>query len=157
MLPTNHNNKYEKMHGQKAYGKKNYSSASITAVGNKAEGLYEDALERLSEIWSCATPVEQYELQNWLDREYDWDKGVNSTLTIDCAGVPRVRGSKSVNALDSGLPKLSKRLKRKECQLQALRSAACAIAFEPKQEEEFKLSAEQSAKLRALLNRYDDE
>ena len=151
------NNKYEKMHGQKAYGKKNYSSASITAVGNKAEGLYEDALERLSEIWSCATPVEQYELQNWLDREYDWDKGVNSTLTIDCAGVPRVRGSKSVNALDSGLPKLSKRLKRKECQLQALRSAACAIAFEPKQEEEFKLSAEQSAKLRALLNRYDDE
>ena len=152
-----HNNKFEKMHGQKSVGKKNFSSASITAVSNKAESLYEDALERLGEIWSCATPAEQYELQNWLDREYDWDKGVNSTLTIDCAGVPRVRGSKSVNALDSGLPKLSKRLKRKECQLQVLRSAACAIAFEPKQEEEFKLSAEQSAKLRALLNRYDDE
>jgi hypothetical protein len=146
-----HNNKYEKMHGQKIYGKKNYSSASITAVGNKAESLYEDALERLGEIWSCASHAEQYELQNWLDREYDWDKGVNSTLTIDCGGVPRVRGSRSVNALDSGLPKLSKRLKRKECQLQALRSAACAIAFVAKQEEEYKSNPVVSAKLKALL------
>jgi hypothetical protein len=151
------NNKYEKMHGQKIYGKKNYSSASITAVGNKAESLYEDALERLGEIWSCASHAEQYELQNWLDREYDWDKGVNSTLTIDCGGVPRVRGSRSVNALDSGLPKLSKRLKRKECQLQALRSAACAIAFEPEQEEAYATSGVLSAKLRALLNRNDDD
>jgi hypothetical protein len=145
------------MHGQKTYGKKNYSSVSITAVGNKAESLYEDALERLSEIWTSATPVEQYELQNWLDREYDWDKGVSSTLSIDCGGVPRVRGSKSVKALDSGLPKLSKRLKRKECQLQVLHSEACAIAFEPKQEEEIKLSAEKSAKLRSLLNHNDYE
>jgi hypothetical protein len=152
-----HNNKYEKMHGQKIYGKKNYSSATITAVGNKAEGLYEDALERLSEIWSCATPAEQYELQNWLDRYYDWDKGVNSTLTIDAGGVPRVRGSKSVNALDSGLPKLSKRLKRKECQLQVLRSAACAIAFVAKQEEEYAPNPALSAKLRALLGRNDED
>jgi hypothetical protein len=152
-----HNNKYEKMHGQKIYGKKNYSSSSITAVGNKAESLYEDALERLGEIWSCASHAEQYELQNWLDREYDWDKGVNSTLTIDCGGVPRVRGSRSVNALDSGLPKLSKRLKRKECQLQALRSAACAIAFVAEQEEEYKPNPVVSAKLRALLNRNNDD
>lgn len=151
------NNKYEKMYGQKSIGKKKYSSSSLTIVSNKAESLYEDALERLGEIWSSATPTEQHELQTWMDREIDLDKGVNSTLTIDCVGVPRVRGSKSVNALDSGLPKLSKRLKRKECQLQVLRSAACAIAFEPKQEEEFKLTAEQSAKLRSLLNRTDDD
>jgi hypothetical protein len=146
-----HNNKFEKMHGQKIYGKKNYSSTSITTVSNKAESLYEDALERLGEIWSCASHAERYELQNWLDREYDWDKGVNSTLTIDCSGVPRVRGSRSVNALDSGLPKLSKRLKRKECQLQALRSAACTIAFMAKQEEEYKPNPVVSAKLKALL------
>ena len=113
--------------------------------------MYEDALERLGEIWSCASHAEKYELQNWLDREYDWDKGVNSTLTIDCGGVPRVRGSRSVNALDSGLPKLSKRLKRKECQLQALRSAACAIAFMAKQEEEYIPNTVVSAKLKALL------
>lgn len=154
-----HNNKFEKMHGQKSFGKKNFSSASITAVSNKAESLYEDALERLSEIFSSASPAEQYELQNWLDRDYDWDKGVNSTLTIDCGGVPRVRGSKSVNALDSGLPKLSKRLKRKECQLQVLRSAACAIAFVAKQEEDYTSNPIASAKLKALmakLGRDDD-
>lgn len=146
-----HNNKFEKMHGQKSVGRKNFSNASITAVSNKAESLYEDALERLSEIWSCATPVEQHELQTWMDREVDFDKGFNSTLSIDCSGVPRVRGSRSVNALDSGLPKLSKRLKRKECQLQALRSAACAIAFVPEQEPEYTLNPVMSAKLKALL------
>lgn len=146
-----HNNKFEKMHGQKSVGRKNFSNASITAVSNKAESLYEDALERLSEIWSCATPVEQHELQTWMDREVDFDKGFNSTLSIDCSGVPRVRGSRSVNALDSGLPKLSKRLKRKECQLQALRSAACAIAFVPEQEPEYALNPVMSAKLKALL------
>jgi len=151
-----HNNKFEKMHGQKSVGRKNFSSASITAVSNKAESLYEDALERLGEIWSCATPAEQYELQTWMDREVDFDKGFNSTLSIDCSGVPRVRGSKSVNALDSGLPKLSKRLKRKECQLQALRSAACAIAFVAEQEEEYATNPALSAKLRALLRRNND-
>ena len=152
-----HNNKFEKMHGQKSVGKKNFSSDSITAVSNKAESLYEDALERLGEIWSCATPAEQYELQNWMDREVDFYKGFNSTLSIDCVGVPRVRGSRSVHALDSGLPKLSKRLKRKECQLQVLRSAACAIAFVAKQEEEYAPNPALSAKLRALLGRNDDD
>ena len=146
-----HNNKFEKMHGLKSVGRKNFSSASITAVSNKAESLYEDALERLGEIWSCATPAEQYELQTWMDREVDFDKGFNSTLSIDCSGVPRVRGSRSVHALDSGLPKLSKRLKRKECQLQALRSAACAIAFMPEQEEDYAPNPVMSAKLKALL------
>ena len=152
-----HNNKYEKMHGQKSVGRKNFSSSSLTAVSNKAESLYEDALERLGEIWSSATPAEQYELQTWMDREVDFDKGFNSTLSIDCGGVPRVRGSRSVNALDSGLPKLSKRLKRKECQLQVLRSVACAIAFVAKQEEEYTSNPVLSAKLRALLNRNADE
>jgi len=151
------NSKYEKMNGLKSVGRKKYSSSSLTVVSNKAESLYELALERLGEIWSSATPTEQYELQTWMDREIDFDKGFDSTLTIDCVGIPRVRGSKSNNALDSGLPKLSKRLKRKECQLQALRSAACAIAFVPKQEPEYATNPVLSAKLRALMNRNDDD
>ena len=92
-----------------------------------------------------------------MDREVDCYKGFNSTLSIDCGGVPRVRGSRSVHALDSGLPKLSKRLKRKECHLQALRSAACEIAFVAKQEEEYATNPVLSAKLRALLQRNDDD
>jgi hypothetical protein len=151
------NNKFEKMHGEKTYRKKNYSSASITAASNKAESLYENALERLGEIWGVASSAERFELQNWMDREIDLDGGANTKLSIDCVGIPRVRGSKSKNALDSGLPKLSKRLKRKECQLQALRSAACAIAFEAEVVEEVTISSSVlKNKLQDLLKLCDD-
>ena len=150
------NNKFEKMDGQKTYAKKNYTNESITAASNKAESLYEDALERLGEIWGVASPAEKFELQNWLDREIDLDERINSKLTIYSEGVPRVRGSKSKYALDSGLPKLSKRLKRKECQLQALRSAACEIAFEVEEIVQTEIKSSQSQKLHSLLNPSDD-
>jgi hypothetical protein len=151
------NNKFEKMHGEKTYRKKNYSSASITAASNKADHLYERALERLSEIWGVASHAERFELQNWMDREIDLDEGPNTKLSIDCVGIPRVRGSKSKNALDSGLPKLSKRLKRKECQLQTLRSAASAIAFEAEVIEEVAVSSSiLKNKLHDLLKLRDD-
>ena len=151
------NNKFEKMHGEKTFRKKNYTSASITAASNKAESLYESALERLGEIWGVASHAEQYELQNWMDREIDLEEGANSKLSIDCDGIPRVRGSKSKKALDSGLPKLSKRLKRKECQLQSLRSAACAIAFEAEVVEEVTVSSSVlKNKLQDLLKLRDD-
>jgi hypothetical protein len=151
------NNKFEKMHGEKTFRKKNYSTASITAASNKAESLYEDALERLGEIWSVASHAERFDLQNWLDREIDLEEGANSKLSIDCGGIPRVRGSKSKHALDSGLPKLSKRLKRKECQLQTLRFAASEIAFEAEVvEKEHINTSVLRDKLRSLLHRDDD-
>ena len=151
------NNKFEKMHGEKTYRKKNYSSASITAASNKAESLYESALERLGEIWGVASHAERFELQNWMDREIDLDEGANTKLGIDCVSIPRVRGSKSKNALDSGLPKLNKRLKRKECQLQTLRSAASAIAFEAEVVEEVTVSSNLlKNKLQDLLKLRDD-
>jgi hypothetical protein len=124
------NNKYEKMHGLKSNGKKKYTSATLTATSNKAEELYEDALEHLGEIWSCATPAELHTLQAWMDREIDFDKGNDRTIGIDCVSVPRVRGSRSGNALDSGLPKLSSRLKRRQCQLIVLRDVAMEIVFQ---------------------------
>ena len=145
------------MHGEKTFRKKNYSSASITAASNKAEHLYERALERLGEVWGVASHAERFELQNWMDREIDLDEGANSKLGIDCVSIPRVRGSKSKNALDSGLPKLSKRLKRKECQLQALRSAACTIAFEAEVVKEVTVSSSAiKNKLQNLLKLRDD-
>ena len=145
------NNKFEKMSALKSIGRKNYSKQSVTAASNKAESLYEDALERLGEIWSSATPAELYELQTWMDRDIDIDRGFESTISIDCIGMPRVRGSRSAHAMDSGLPKLSKRIKRRECQLIAIRAAACAIAFEPEAEEDGTVSAEDADKLRERL------
>jgi hypothetical protein len=145
------NNKFEKMSVLKSTGRKKYSAQSVTAASNKAESLYEDARERLGEIWSSATPAELYELQNWMDRDIDFERGAGSTISIDCVGMPRVRGSRSSHAMDSGLPKLSKRIKRRECQLIAIRAAACAIAFEPEAEEDGAMSAEDADKFRERL------
>lgn len=142
--------KFERMSSLKSVGRARYKSDTIKKAYNKSEDLYEKALERLEEIWSVATPAELYELQNWIDREVDFDRGADRKIGIDAVSVPRVRGSKSPNALDSGLPKLSKRLKRKECQLVALRAAACAIAFEEEKVEEVE-SIGVSTKLRDLL------
>ena len=147
------NNKFEKMSVLKSTGRKKYSAQSVTAASNKAESLYEDALERLGEIWSSATPAELYELQIWMDRDIDIDRGFESTISIDCDGMPRVRGSRSAHAMDSGLPKLSKRIKRRECQLIAIRAAACAIAFEPDAEYSDTVSADDADKLRERLKK----
>jgi len=122
--------KYEKMSGLASTGRAKYKYDTVSKALDKAESLYEDALERLEEIWGVATPAELYELQRWMDRDIDFDKGTDRTIGICVDSIPRVRGSKSTHSLDSGLPKLSLRLKRKECQLTALREAAWAIAFE---------------------------
>jgi hypothetical protein len=122
--------KYEKMSGLASTGRVKYKYDTVSKALDKAESLYEDALERLEEIWGMATPADLYELQNWMDRDIDFDKGFDRTVGICVDSIPRVRGSKSTRALESGLPKLSKRLKRQECQLTALREAAWDIAFE---------------------------
>lgn len=152
-------NKFESMSTQKARGGK-FKLGVVTAEYNKSESLYEQALERLHEIWDLATPSHRYRLQCWFDREIDFYKGHDTKISIDCDSCARVRGSRSKKAQDSGLPKLSKRLKRKECQLIALRDAVISIVFvaEVEQEEEFasvdaiKRQAESRERLNALIN-----
>jgi hypothetical protein len=85
-----------------------------------------------------------------MDRDVDFDKGFERTVGIDADTIPRVRGSKSHRALDSGLPKLSQRLKRKECQLVALREAAWDIAFE-REQDDYVPNPALSTKLKALM------
>ena len=127
--------KYDKMAGRSRSGSAKYKQGTVSRALDKAESLYETALERLKEIWDTASPADLYELQNWMDRDIDFDAGHDSTIGISVDSIPRVRGSKSTRALDSGLPKLSQRLKRQECQLEALREAAWDIAFERVQED----------------------
>lgn len=126
--------KYEKMSGLQSVGRAKYKHGTVGKALDKAESLYESALERLEEIWGMASPAQLYELQNWMDRDIDFEKGVDRTVGICVDSIPRVKGSKSSHAMDAGLPKLSKRLKRVECQLLALREAACGLAFEREQE-----------------------
>lgn len=143
--------KYEKMAGLKSVGKAKYKHDTLSKAHNKAEHMYEHALENLEELWSVVTPAERHELQQWMDRDVDFDKGFDRTIGIEADTIPRVRGSKSKKALDSGLPKLSSRLKRKECQLTALRTAAWSIAFEA--EEDNVMSADDVARLKERMSK----
>jgi hypothetical protein len=124
------NARYESMSGKASVGKAKYAHGTLTKFSTKAESLYESALERLEEIYSVASPYERYQLDTWMDREVDFERGIERTVGMEPESIPRVRGSSSSNALDSGLPKLSKRLKQQECALTALVYACCAIAFD---------------------------
>lgn len=142
-------NKYERMSSRRSTGRAKYKSETIDRVYNKSEGFYERALECLEELWGVSPGYEQHQLQKWMDRDIDFDAGMERTIGIGPVLIPRVRGSRSSNALDSGLPKLSKRLKRKECQLLALRDAAWKLAFVSV--DDAQVSAEDTLKLREQI------
>jgi len=146
-------NKYERMSSRRSNGRAKYKSQTMDRVYNKSDSFYERALECLEETWGVASPYEQHQLQKWMDRDIDFDAGFERTIGIGPVLIPRVRGSRSSNALDSGLPKLSKRLKRKECQLLALRDAAWKLAFKPQPEKENALTQEQGQQLRERIAR----
>ena len=146
-------NKFESMSGKRGAGIAVYKSGIVKKTEEKAEKLYELALERLAEIYSSASEAEKFELNSWFDREITIERGAEMTHTIDCVGVPRVKGSKSINALDTGLPKLSSRLKKRECQLHALVEAAFHIAYEYKYVEEVvEFTEEQKIQLNKRLS-----
>jgi hypothetical protein len=140
------------MAGMARIGRAKYKQGTVSRALDKAESLYETALERLKEIWDTASPADLYELQNWMDRDIDFDAGNDRTIGISVDSIPRVRGSKSTRALDSGLPKLSQRLKRQECQLEALREAACNIAFERVQEDNAQNEEDRAALKQRIAN-----
>ena len=124
--------RYERMPTRAAYGSKRKITPS--QVEDRAVSLYEDALEDLEETFGCAERgdwgMEMIDrLHRWMDRSIDFDAGFNRTLAPDVHSMPRVRGSKSKYTEDSGLPKLSKRIKRQLCALHALLVACCEIAF----------------------------
>jgi hypothetical protein len=146
-------NKYESMSGKRGAGRAVYKSGVVKKTEDKAEKLYELALERLTEIYSSASEAEKFELNSWFDREITIERGTDMTHSIDCVGVPRVKGSKSINGLDTGLPKLSSRLKKRECQLHTLLEAAFHITYDYKYVEEVvELTEEQKLQLNKRLN-----
>lgn len=144
-------NKYERMSSSRSTGRVKYKSQAIDRAYNKSDGFYERAIECLEEIWGTSSAYEQHQLQKWMDRDIDFDAGFERVIGIGPVPIPRVRGSKSMNALDSGLPKLSKRLKRKECQLLALRDAAWKLAFVPVDEQAIR--DEDALKLRERIDK----
>jgi hypothetical protein len=111
-----------------SYGK--HKSETISRAQNKAYSLY----ERLQELYECAERGDygagkRADFDAWFDREID-GFGVDCNIGAGPVLIPRVRGSKSHNAQDSGLPKLSKRLKQQWAALNVLLVVATDIAFE---------------------------
>lgn len=107
---------------------------NLNELESKAISLYEDALEYLEEIYTDSQSrnagcIDISTLQMWMDRPLDFDAGTYRQVDTTIHAMPRVRGSRSAYAEDSGLPKLSKRLKRQYCALNALLVAGCDIAF----------------------------
>lgn len=114
---------------------------SISKGYRDADKLYESALENLEELFSDAEiRGGTHELESWLDRKVIF--GEHNNLNLDCDSIPRIRGSKSHQAQDAGLPKLSVRLKREECIIIALLSASTAIVYVPELNAEVEISSE---------------
>mgnify|MGYP000262027225 CR=1 FL=1 len=93
-----------------------------------------------------------YQLQAWLDRrvELDLDDLSQTNIAIGPHTMPRVRGTKSQYAEDSGLPKLSKKIKQKYLALRVLLEAAVEIAFDIPNKT-LGVTQEDSDRLRSML------
>ena len=123
--------RYEKMVGLKSIGRAKYKHDTLSRTYNKSEHLYENALQFLQEQMELSEQNREGDrLRRWLDRDIDFTTA--GKLSIDVDGVPRVKGSRSHSATqDAALPKMLKRLKREQRLLEALLTAAVAIAYEP--------------------------
>lgn len=72
-----------------------YGRTPRAAIYSRAESAYENALEELQDLLTCASPSARAELLSWLDRDADFDAG--SKVGADTISVPRLRSSKSAN------------------------------------------------------------
>lgn len=129
---------------------------------DRAISLYEVAIERLADTFTSAQRGDYgagmyADLQAWMDRAVEFDSKMPNAVDTNPYAMPRVRGSKSRYAQDSGLPKLSKRIKREYCALNALLVAGCELAFVlPVQQAQAMTKQEQQQqrdKLRMLLRK----
>ncbi len=129
---------------------------------DRAISLYEHAIDCLTDIFTSAQRGDYgagmyADLQAWMDRAVEFDALNASVVDTNPYAMPRVRGSKSRYAQDSGLPKLSKRIKREYCALNALLVAGCELAFVlPVQQAQAMTQQEQQQqrdKLRMLLRK----
>lgn len=147
--------RYERVPSTPKYGSKQRRNTP-GQLEDRAQSLYEDALECLDEIFSSGQRGDwgremPQRLLRWMDR--DFELGINGVVGPDPHSVPRVRGSKSIYAHDSGLPKLSARLKRQYCALRALLLAAVDVAFNVPAQQAPDITAQQANNLKLMLKR----
>ena len=154
-------NKYESMSRSSSVRRATSNHGALKKIYNKSETLYELALEHLEECIGHGATSRQQELLRWLDRDVDFGYESNGAInpnrrnvTGTAESIPRVKGSKSEHAtLDAVLPKMNVHKKREQRMLEALLTAAVAIAYEPEKltaaqiEEQQKLNEKVKARM----------
>jgi len=155
------NNKYESMSTSTSVRRATSNQGALSRTQSKAESLYEDALQHLENCIGTGSNSKQQELMQWLDRNVDFGYDRNGVINPErrnvepsAEGVPRAKGSTSQFAtLDAALPKMNVHKKREQRMLEALLTAAVAIAYEPEKltaaqiEEQQKLKEKVAARM----------
>jgi hypothetical protein len=147
-------NKYESMSRSSSVRRATSNHGALKKIYNKSETLYELALEYLEECIGHGATSRQQELLRWLDRDVDFGYERNGVVNHDrrnvtgtAESIPRVKGSKSEHAsLDAALPKMNVHKKREQRMLEALLTAAVAIAYEPEKLTDAQIEEQQKLK-----------
>ena len=105
----------------------NYRNA--LKLREQSDHEYELACEYMEEQFSVCDAGERARLEAWLDRPFDY--GIGGLISIDCVGVARVIGSTSQYCRHKQQRTQQKLSWRRQCQLDALGSAANDMLYEP--------------------------
>jgi len=124
----------------------------------KAEGLYEDALIKLEEMFDGRYKDIEGELTTWFDREIDLAHG--SMLGADPSNIPRIKTSKSEHCLTKNFKHKDNEFeKRRDTKRDIIIQSLYALLKHDVEHSEMKTenTATGSKKLRELLQRDDDD
>jgi hypothetical protein len=116
-----------------AYGRNPKRIGNLSAAEHwryKSQHHYELACERLEEILDCADNQREFEIRGWLDR--DFDNTTTGNISLDCAGVARVIGSRSAYCrITAATANGDKKKHWTQCAQDALEHAARELLYAP--------------------------
>lgn len=126
-------------------------TARIASLKNRTDRAFEDALERLEEIFTADPSV-----QVWFDRDLDFS--FNTRIGLDPSCMPRVITSRSLDNLGQGqIRNVFGMRTRKEIKIEALEAAQTELqsltCSEEQQDENRQKNAADAAKLRELMGK----
>ena len=127
----------------------NYRNA--LKLREQSDHEYELACEYMEEQFSVCDAGERARLEAWLDRPFDYGI-IGGLISIDCVGVARVIGSTSQYCRHTRERAQQQLSWRRQCQLDALGSAAYDMLYEP----DVAVNSTMSHRLRALLDNLRD-
>lgn len=106
------------------------SSATARKLRYNAESIYEAAAFYLQDQLEHADGLTEMCIRAWLDRDFDYS--VSGTISPDCVGIARIRGTASEHCLDRKKASNSEKKQRlQQLQLHAVTVQLQALIYEP--------------------------